>query len=60
MHYNKRIKTKIKICNNRKNKNFHSSKIPENNACCACLSVTLLDSVVIVDNKYYPQIFLEK
>ena len=34
--------------------------MPEDNECCACLSVILLDSVVIVDKKYYSQIFLKE
>ena len=29
------------------------------NECYTCLFVILLDSVVNVDKKYYPQIFLE-
>ena len=57
VHDNKCIKTKIKICNNRINTNFHNNKIPEDNEYCACFSVLLLDSVVIVDKDYYPQIF---
>ena len=39
--------------------NFHSNEIPEDNECCDCLSAIILDSVVIVDKKYYPLIFLE-
>ena len=57
---NKYFKIKIKIYNNRINTNFHSNEIPEDNECCAFLSVILLDSVVIVNKKYYPQIFLEE
>ena len=34
--------------------------MPEDNECCACLSVVLLDSTVNVAEKYYPQIFLEE
>ena len=32
----------------------------EDNECCACLSVISLDCIVNVDEKYYPQIFLEE
>ena len=60
MHDNKYIKTKIKVYNNRTNTNCYSNKIREDNECCACLYVILLDSVVIVDKTYYPQIFLEE
>ena len=34
--------------------------MPEDNEYCAGLSVILLDSVVIVDKKYYSQIFLKE
>ena len=34
--------------------------MPEDNECCACLSVISLDSIVHVDEKYYPHKFLEK
>ena len=35
-------------------------KIPKENACCTCLSVILLDSVIGLDREYYPQTLLEK
>ena len=60
MHDNKYIKIKIKIYKNRINTNFHGNKIPEDSECCAYLSVILSDSIVDVDEKYYPQIFLEE
>ena len=57
---NKYIKTKIKIYNNKINTNFYGNKIPEDNEYCTCFSVLLLDSVVKLDNDYYPQIFLKE
>ena len=39
---------------------FNGNKIPEDNECCTCLSEISLDSLVNVDQKYYPQIFLEE
>ena len=60
MYDNKHIKNKIKISNVKINTNFHDNKIPQDNEFCVCLSVILLDSVDIVDKKYYPQIFLEE
>ena len=60
MHDNKYVKIKIKICNNRINTNFQGNEIPEDNEYCTCLSVILLDSVIEIDNGYYPQIFLEQ
>ena len=41
-------------------KNFHRNKIPEDNEYCDYLSVILLNSVIIVDKMYYPQIFLKE
>ena len=60
MYGKKYIKTKIKIYNDKINTNFHGSKVLQDNECCACLSLILLDSVAIVDKKYYPRIFLEE
>ena len=62
MHDNKYIKNKIKIYNVKINTNFHDNKIAQDNEFCVCLSVILLDSVDIVDKKYYPhiKIFLEE
>ena len=60
MYNDKYIKINIKICNNRINTNFQGNKIATDNEWCACLSAILLDSVVDVDKKYYPQIFLEQ
>ena len=57
---NKYIKTEIKIYNNKISTNFYGNKIPEHNEYCACLSAILLDSIVKIDNDYYPQIFLEE
>ena len=34
--------------------------MPEDHEYCACLSVILLDSLIIVDKKYYSQIFLKE
>ena len=34
--------------------------MPEGNECCTCLSMISLDSVVKINNDYYPQIFLEE
>ena len=60
VYNDKYIKTKIKFCNNKICLNFHDNEIPKNNEYCSCLSVILLDSVVNIDNVYYPQVFLEE
>ena len=54
------IRSKIRTYNKRININFHGNKIPEDNECCSCLSVTSLDCTVNIDEKYYLQIFLEE
>ena len=60
MYNDKYIKTKIKIYNNKINTNFRGNKTPEDNECCTCLSVILLDTVVKINNDYYPEIVLEE
>ena len=54
------IKTKVKIYDNRVNTNFQGKEIPERDASYKCLSLTMLDSIVKVGKKYYPQVFLEE
>ena len=39
---------------------FHNKKIAEEKAPCKCLSIIMLDSVIKVKKKYYPQTFLDK
>ena len=50
----------MKIYNDRINTNFYDNKIPEYNEYCTYLSLRLIDSVVKIDNNYYPQICLEE
>ena len=54
------IKTKIKMYEDRVNTNFQGKKVPKENASYKCLSLMMLDSVIRVNKKYYPQTFLEK
>ena len=56
----KYIKTNIKVYEDRVNTNFQGKKVPKENASCRCLSLTILDSVIRVNKKCYPQTFLEK
>ena len=59
--YNKKyLKTKIKSCNGKINTNFHNDKIPKEDSVCIFLSLISIDSIYRTDNKYYPQVFLEK
>ena len=56
----KYIKTKIKMYGDRANTNFQGKKVPKENASYKCLSLIVLDSVIRVNKKYYPQTLLEK
>ena len=54
------IKTKIKMYGDRVNTNFRGKKIPKENASYKCLSLIMLDSVIRVNKKHYPQTLLEE
>ena len=56
----KYIKTKIKTYGDRVNTNFHGQKMPKENATYKCISLIILDSVIRVNKKYYPQTLLEE
>ena len=55
----KYIKTKIKTYGDKVNTNFQNQKAPKENASYKCISLTMLDSVIIVNKEYYPQTLLE-
>ena len=55
----KYVKTKIKTYKNRVNTNFQGKKEPEENTAYKCISLIMLDSVIRVNKKYYPQTLLE-
>ena len=52
------IKAKIKIYANSIITNFHNKKISKEKAPCKCLSIIMIDSVIKLNKKYYPQTFL--
>ena len=56
----KYIKTKIKMCEDRVNTNFKRKKVPKENDLYKFLSSIMLDSVIRVNKKYYPQTLLEE
>ena len=56
----KYIKTKIQIYAGSIITNFHTKKMPKEKAPCKCLSIIMIDSVVRVNKKYYPQALLEE
>ena len=60
VYNDKNIENEINTFNIIVNTNFHGNKKPEDNECCICLSIILLDSVVIIDDDYYLQFVLEE
>ena len=54
VYNDKYIKTKMNIYNNRKSTDFQGNKIPKDTEYYTCLSAILLDSVVKIENDYYP------
>ena len=61
VYNDKCIKTKITIYNDEVYTNFQNNKIPKDNEYFTCLSVILLDSVLVnSDKKYYSQRFLKE
>ena len=57
---NKYIKVKIKSYGDKVNRNFQGKKIPKENVSYKRLSLIMLDSVIRVSKKYYPQTILEE
>ena len=56
----KYIKTKINLYGDKVNTNFEGNKMPKENASCKCSSLIVLDSVIRVNKKYYPQTLLDE
>ena len=56
----KYIKTKIKMYKDRVNTNFQIKKVPKENASYKCLSLKILDPIIRVNKKFYPQTLLEE
>ena len=56
----KYIKKRIKTYEGRVNTNFQGKKIPKENASYKCLLLIMLDSIIKVNKKYYPQTLLEE
>ena len=56
----KYIKTKIKMYADSLITNFRNKKMPKEKAPCKCLSIIMIDSVIRVNKKYYPQTSLEE
>ena len=56
----KYITTKMKLYGGKVNTNFQSKKVPKENASCKRFLLIMLDSVIRVNKKYYPQTLLEE
>ena len=56
----KYIKTKITLYGDRMNTYIQAKKVPKESVSYKCLSVIMLDSVIRVNKKYYPQTLEEK
>ena len=56
----KHIKTKIKSYQDKVNTNFQGKKTPKENTSYKYLSLIMLDSVVRVNKKCYPQTLLQE
>ena len=56
----KYIKTKIKLYGYTVGANFQGKKVPKENVSYNCISLIVLDFVIRVNKKYYPQTLLEE
>ena len=56
----KYIKAKIKSYKDKVNTNFQGKKTPKENSSYKCLSIITLESIIKVNKKYHPQIFLDE
>ena len=56
----KYIKTKVKIFNGAVHTNFHDKNIPIENTHYVYLAVIIVDSIMRMDKKNYPQVYLEE
>ena len=56
----KYIKTNIKLYGDKVNTNFQRKKVPKQNISYKCLSLIMLDYVIRVNKKCYPQKLLEE
>ena len=57
---NKYIKTKVRTFNDMINTLFPKDKIPKEKIYCICIPPVCIDSVLRIDRKNYPQVYLEQ
>ena len=56
----KYIKTKVKTFNSMTNTLFSGNEIPKERNHCICIAAICVDSVLKIDKKNYPQVYLEQ
>ena len=56
----KYMKTKIKMCEDRVNTNLQGRNVRKENVSNVCLPLIILNSIIRINKKYYPQTFLEE
>ena len=60
VHDKKYLKTKLKEYNGVIKTNFLGNGIPKENKHCSCIACITIDSVMRMDKKNYPQVYLEE
>ena len=60
VHDKKYLKTKVKEYNGVIKTNFLGNGIPKENKHCSCIACITIDSVMRMDKKNYPQVYLEE
>ena len=53
------MKTKIRIYGNKVYTNFHDLNVPEDDIECESFTVISVDSLIVYNEKYYVQVFLD-
>ena len=60
VYENKHLKAKVREFNGNIKINFLGNNVPEENTCYTCIACTTLYSVLKMNKKNYPQIYLEE
>ena len=60
IYENKYLKAKVRECNGNIKTNFLGNNVPEENTYYTCIPCITLDSVLKMNKKNYPQIYLEE
>ena len=53
------VKTKTRTCGDKVYTNFRGLNVPEDDIECELFTVISIDSLLVYDDKYYPQVFLD-